>query len=68
VCQNTVESVLLEDRERKDQLLVVDVTERMGVYGAERLPKDRNPRPGIVGVFIILWVRSQGEIDRECAI
>lgn len=51
--QNADESVLVElfddERDRKDHLLFVD-TERIGVYGNERLLNDRNPRSCIFGV------------------
>jgi hypothetical protein len=60
--QNTVESVgLLEivDTDRNDHLLlaVVEETERTGVYGSERLLKERNPRSDMFLMIVVYLLR-----------
>jgi len=40
--------------------LAAEEIERTGVYGSERLQKDRNPRSGIVGVSMAFAGRNLG--------
>ncbi len=65
VLQNNVESVLAElleeGTERKDQLLEAE-TERMGVYGNERLLTDRRPRSGILDCSCPIFLKQVAEI------